>query len=83
MIKYSIYMNDTDSSFGQKELDCLLDEYEIDNNGTKINVEEYKINGSDNKRYIAEFIYRDIHYQIKGVIGRTEMDKILKNIIIL
>ena len=27
MIRYSIYMNDADSSFGQKDLDLLLDEY--------------------------------------------------------
>ena len=83
MIKYSIYVNDTDSSLGQKELDRLLDEHEIDNNGIKINVEEYKIDGSGSKRYIAEFIYRGIHYQVKGIMDRAEMEKILKNLIVL
>ena len=82
VIRYSIYMNDTDSSFGQKELDRLSDQYEIDNNGVKIKIEVFYIDGTKNKRYIAEFKHRDIHYQIKGVMDRAEFDEILKNLII-
>lgn len=82
VIRYSIYMNDEDSSFGQKELDKLSDQYEIDNNGVQIIVEEFIIDDSDCKRYIAEFKHRDIHYQIKGVMDRAEFDEILKNLII-
>lgn len=83
MVKYSVYMNDTDSSFGQKELDKLSQEYEIDNGNIKINVEEFSINNSKNKRYIAEFEYRDIHYQLKGVMIRSEFDEILKKLIFI
>lgn len=83
LIKYSVYMNDTDSSFGQKELDKLLDEYEIENGKVKINVEEFSIKDSENKRFIAEFEYRDIHYQLKGAMIRSEFDEILKNLIFL
>ena len=83
MIRYSIYMNDTDSSFGQKELDKLADQYEIDNNGVQIIIEEFYIDDSENKRYIAEFKYRDIYYQLKGVMNKGEFEEILKNLIIL
>lgn len=84
MIKYSIYMNDADSSLGQKELDKLSDEYKIDNNGVEIEVEEYDIDSNvKNKRYIAEFEYRDVHYQLKGVMKKAEFDEILKNLIFL
>ena len=81
IIKYSIYVNDTDSSFGQKKLDKIVDEYEINNNGVNIDVEEYDLNNSENKRYIAKFKYRDVHYQIKGVMGRSEFDSIIKKLI--
>ena len=82
VIRYSIYMNDTDSSFGQKELDKLSDQYEIDNNGVTIKIEEFYIDDSENRRYIAEFKYRDVHYQLKGVMDRSEFDEIIKNLII-
>ena len=43
VIRYTMYMNDADSSFGQKELDKLLNEFKIENNGVTINVEEYEV----------------------------------------
>lgn len=83
VIKYSIYMNDADSSFGQKELDKLSDQYEIENNGVKISIEQFDIDNSENKRYIAEFEYKDIHYQLKGAMVKEEFDKIIKNLVFL
>ncbi len=78
-----MYMNNTDSSFGQKDLDQLLQEYKIENNNYVINIQEYKVEGSKENRYIAEFEYRDVHYQLAGVLGKDEFDKILKNLIFL
>lgn len=83
VIRYSVYMNDADSSFGQKELDQLLDQYEINNDNVQITVEEFNVTSSQNKRYIAEFTYRDVHYQLKGVMERDEFDEIIKNLIFL
>lgn len=83
MIRYSVYMNNTDSSFGQKELDKLLERYEIENNGVKIAVEEFSIDNSTSKRYIAEFVYKDVHYQLKGVMNQFEFDEIIKNLVFL
>lgn len=83
VIRYSIYMNDMDSSLGQKETDKLLNEYEIENNQQIINVEEYKVDDSDLNRYIAEFKYKDAYYQLIGIMKKTEFDKIIKNLIFL
>ena len=80
VIKYSIYLNDSDSSFGQREPDELTDQYEIDNNGVNIIINEYSIENKDRKRYIAEFSYRDVNYQLKGVMEKAEFDKIIKNL---
>lgn len=81
LIRYSVYMNDDDSSFGQKELDQKIDEYEFNCNGVKINIEEFKVNDSEEKRYIAEFEYRDTYYQLKGVMDKAVLEKILKNLL--
>jgi hypothetical protein len=79
-IRYYMYMNSKDSSFGEKSVDDLTDEYEITTNGHNISVKEYAIKGSEQKRYTADFKNKDIQYQIKGKLKREELDKILKNL---
>lgn len=83
IVRYSLYINDADSSFGQKSLDQLSEEYQIKTNGIIIDVQEFIITDSDRKRYIAEFEYKDIHYQLKGVMDRKEFEQILENLIFL
>lgn len=83
MIRYSIYMNDNDSSFGQKELDKLLEKYEIENDGIKISVEEFEVDNTTKKRYVAEFTYKSVHYQLKGVMLKSEFEEIIKKLIFL
>lgn len=80
VIKYYMNTNSTDSSFGEKTVDQLLDEYEFQNGNHSIIVKQYEIKDSDEKRYIAEFEYKDIHYQIKGTIEKEEFEKILENL---
>ena len=80
-IRYSMYMNDANSSFEQTELDKLVNEYKIMSaNGVEINVREYEINGTEAKRYLANFEYMDSQYDIKGIIEKKEIDEILKNL---
>ncbi len=80
IIKYTMYLNDTDSSFGQKELDDLTNEYDIDNSNFSIHVKEYDIEELSDERFIAEFEYQDVQYQLKGIMEKKEFDKILKNL---
>ncbi len=80
IIKYSIYLNGSDSSFGQKEPDKLSDKYEIKQSGVKISVAEYLIQGKGKKRYVAEFKYKDVNYQLKGIMEKEEFNQIIKNL---
>ncbi len=80
VIRYTMYMNDSDSSFSQKDTDLLRDKYTIENSKFNIYVEEYDIVNSQNKRFIAEFEYQDVQYQLNGVVDKSEFDKILKNL---
>ena len=43
VIRYTMYTNSKDSSLGQKTVDNLINEYEIDKNGKKIKIEEYEV----------------------------------------
>lgn len=78
IIKYTVYLNDNDSSMSQKELDKLTDVFMIESGDEKIQVEEYQ--KDDEFRYIANFEYQGVYYQLKGVMEREEFEKILRNL---
>lgn len=81
VIKYTMYMSNEDSSFGQKEPDSLIDEYTVRlNNSIDIQVKEYEEKKEKIKRYEAEFEYAGTQYEIKGVVEKEEFEKILKNL---
>ena len=81
IIRYSMYMNNTESSHGQIEPDQLVDEYQINTqNEISISIKEYKIVNYDKHRYIAEFEYKDAQYQLIGSMEKDEFDKIIKNL---
>ena len=81
IIRYSMYLNDDDSSFGQKEVDEQSKEFTLDCEKFIANIKEYTISGADQKRYVADFEYMGIHYQLKGCLPKEELEKILKNLI--
>lgn len=81
VIRFAIYENDSDSSLGQKEEDTLQDIFKIETEEKDIEVEEYSVEGYNTARYIANFTYKDIHYQLKGILEKEEVVKILKKMI--
>lgn len=80
IIRYSMYTNSKDSSLGQKTIDKLLNEYDIENGNQVIHIKEYDVKNQTEKRYIAEFQYNDIQYQLKGIMERKKFEEILKNL---
>ena len=78
IIRYSMYLNDDDSSFGQKEVDEQSKEFTVDCEKFIANIKEYTITGADQKRYVADFEYMGIHYQLNGCLQKEELKKILK-----
>lgn len=80
VIRYSMYTNSKDSSFRQKTIDKLLNEYDIENGNQIIHVKEYDVKNQTEKRYIAEFQYKDIQYQLKGIMEKNDFEEILKNL---
>lgn len=80
IIRYTIYLNDSDSSFAQRELDKRTDGYKIETDGGNIQVEEYAVQGYENKRYIANFKYKDVNYQLIGIMEKDKFNQIIKNL---
>lgn len=80
MIWYSIYVNDKDSSLGQIENDELLETYLIDTPAGEVEINEYKVDKKVDYKYSAEFRIKSVDYQLKGIINKSEFEKILKDL---
>lgn len=83
VVRYSMYLNDDDSSFGQKEVDNEVDKYTETCGDITIEVKVYQTESTGRLRYVAKFERYDVHYQLMGTMERAEFDKILKNLIFL
>ena len=83
VVRYSMYLNDDDSSFGQKEVDNEVDKYTETCGDITIEVKVYQTESTGRLRYVAKFERYDVHYQLMGTMERAEFDKILKNLIFI
>lgn len=84
VIRYSMYMNNSDSSHVQTEIDQLTNEYQIKlENDINVDIKEYLINNYEKSRYVAEFEYMDAQYQVMGVMDKEEFDKVIENLVFL
>lgn len=84
VIRYTMYMNDEDSSLGQIKTDKLIDEYMVETvDGRNLCIKEYEIYETKTRRYMTNFEYKDAQYQIMGDIKKDEFEKIIKNLIFL
>ncbi len=81
IIRYNIYLNDKDSSRGQKEGDKVINEYQMVVKDVEITIREYEVEDYKEHCRIADFVYRDVHYQLKGVMEKDEFETILNNLL--
>ena len=80
VVSYSIYMNEEDSSLGQKESDEIIGKFTVENNKKKIQVTKYQIKEHEEIGFLAEFEDYGVHYQLRGGMEQDEFEKILKNL---
>ena len=79
-IRYEIYLNQTDSSKGVTKEDSEVNVYEVEIDGNKVQIEERKIEKIGQKSLIAEFEHKGVYYQLKGIMKKSEFNKIIKNL---
>lgn len=83
-VKFLMYMNDSDSSFAQTEIDQFLNQYKIIiDSGITVNIEEFEVKNKSNRRCVAEFEYRDTQYQVMGIMDNEIFKKIVENLYFL
>lgn len=80
IIRYILYVNSADSSWGEKEEDLKVDEYTVLVSNMEIKVEEFQVDNSLKNRQAANFEYQGVHYQLTGVMNRADFEIIIKNL---
>lgn len=82
VIRYSIYLNSRDSEKAENIEDEKVNEYVImtKNNEVEIKIKAYQVPNNKEHRRVADFEYKGIYYQLKGIMEKEEFDKILENL---
>ena len=80
VILYAVYLNDNDSSYSEKVSDQQTDEFDVTNEKQTIHVTEYQVRGTSDYRYVTYFEYQGVHYQLMGIMKRSDFEEILKNL---
>lgn len=82
VIRYTIYLNSKDSERAENIEDKKVNEYVVQTKASEIEikVKEYQVPKYEEYRRIADFEYKGIYYQLKGIMEKEEFDKILKNL---
>lgn len=79
IIAYSIYANQSESSYSQKIDDELLGNFSVQSRKIDIDVEEYDVKNKEQDRYLAKFEYKGVKYVLVGIMKKEEFTNILKN----
>lgn len=80
LISYIISCAQIDEVWGFDIEDMLLREYSYKIEKSQALVREYAVKETGDMKYTASFDYRDVHYQITGIMEREEIEEILNNL---
>ena len=80
IIRYEIYLNQTDSSKGVTKEDEEITTSELDVQKNKIKISERKTDKTETSVMSAEFEYKGIFYQLRGKMEKEDFYKIIKNL---
>lgn len=80
IISYIINCSQDAEIWGFDIEDILIDEYVYMINETEVRISQYEIEETNEEKYTARFDYKDVHYQITGVMTQKEMESILNNL---
>ena len=80
IVSYVISCAQTDEVWGFDVEDILLNEYPYSLEKVKVSIKEYKFRETEENKYVSSFDYKDVHYQLTGIMTKKEMEEILNNL---
>ncbi|WP_281724545.1 DUF4367 domain-containing protein [Lachnoclostridium phocaeense] len=83
IVSYIIDCSQEDAAWGADIEDTLIQEYSYPLNSVQVLIQEYMIEETGDKKYSAQFEYKEVHYQLTGIMTREQMEEILNNLYFL
>lgn len=83
IISYIINCSQEDAAWGVDIEDVLIREYNYPLIDMQILIQEYMVEETGDKKYSAQFEYKEVHYQLTGIMTREQMEEILNNLYFL
>lgn len=80
IISYIINCSQEDATWGADIEDTLMQEYNYPINNVQILIQEYVVVETGDKKYSAQFEYKDVHYQLTGIMTREQIEEIINNL---
>ncbi len=79
-VVYFINASYAETSWGIDVEDEVTDSYRLEKKGTEIEIKEYQISNTGEKRYSASYKYGGVEYFLMGTMEKEEMELIVKNL---
>lgn len=83
IITYNIYANASDSSWGNKNDNSLIESHTVYLDKAEVVINEYELSDRKGTQMEAWFKYNDAYYQLIGVMEPSEFEKIVENLLFL
>ena len=79
-IVYFINVSYAETSWGIDVEDEVTDSYQLEKKGTEIEIKEYQISNTGEKRYSASYKYGGVEYFLMGTMEKEDMEIIVKKL---
>ena len=79
-VVYFINASYAETSWGIDVEDEVTDSYRLEKKGTEIEIKEYQISNTGEKRYSASYKYGGVEYFLMGTMEKEDMEIIVKNL---
>ena len=80
LVSYLIDVSHNDGLWSSDIEDRLVNEYMYELDKTEAIVRQYEIEETKETKYSATFTYKDVHYQLTGIMPEEELEEILDNL---
>lgn len=79
-VVYFVNASYANSSWGVDAEDVVIDSYNKKRSGQEIEIQEYQIEGTEQKRYSASYTFNGVEYFLIGTMSKADFELIIENL---
>ena len=79
-VVYFVNASYANTSWGVDAEDVVIDSYNKKRSGQEIKIQEYQIEGTEQKRYSASYTFNGVEYFLVGTMSKADFELIIENL---